>query len=663
MKRLFLFLILLSSIFLFSNILTQEKNAVYYNDAGWDYLKKEEYLKASAQFIIALNKNPSYLDAKLGLAKCRLKLSAFKEAYEMYDKILQREGDNEEAMIGVAEALSGLGKNDRSLEKFQAVIDKYPENTDAHFGMANIYYNMNKKIWALRKLDTVYKLNPFNYNALLLHSEIKSDDKRLSEAEDLIKKAIKSDPENPAGYTAYAKLYIKTFNKTGKDSYLADAEEEISKALSIKTDYLPALILSGYLYLSQKNYSAAAEAFSKASQLSPSDSSIYYSSAYSSELEGNTDSAFNLYNKAYSVNSDDDINQNALESLLVANNFEIGNPVRTDLSKMYYGLSKESFKKNLAGVGELFLRKSLMMNPMNREAREDLRDYYQAVGYDRFYIEEIKSLQKLFPNSKYREELNLAVIKRRNSMYYNAGYGSEAPERNVPKVLILNLFAEGDFVRHPGGGGIVSDSLSFAAAQFGRMDAGNISWRRTLVNSSDVYNFSMIDEYVDYIISKSGDAENTEVIDFIVYGSYRDVLGGIELNLKIMDIKTGVVIADFSISDSGKNYLSKISYRAAKKLYESIPYKGKILDSPEDGAVVNLGSFDGLKKDDMLFFYHDTETVAKGKYKLRKKILLKIKEADTDICKAEALTPADKDKMRAGLDVFPLNIKRAERIE
>ena len=95
----------------------------------------------------------------------------------------------------------------------------------------------------------------------------------------MIKKAVKSDPENPAGYTAYAKLYIKTFNKTGKDSYLADAEEEISKALSIKTDYLPALILSGYLYLSQKNYSAAAEAFSKASQLSPSDSSIYYSSA------------------------------------------------------------------------------------------------------------------------------------------------------------------------------------------------------------------------------------------------------------------------------------------------------------------------------------------------------------------------------------------------
>ncbi len=65
----------------------------------------------------------------------------------------------------------------------------------------------------------------------------------------------------------------------------------------------------------------------------------------------------------------------------------------------------------------------------------------------------------------------------------------------------------------------------------------------------------------------------------------------------------------------------------------------------------------------MLFFYHDTETVAKGKYKLRKKILLKIKEADTDICKAEALTPADKDKMRTGLDVFPLNVKRAERIE
>jgi len=79
--------------------------------------------------------------------------------------------------------------------------------------------------------------------------------------------------------------------------------------------------------------------------------------------------------------------------------------------------------------------------------------------------------------------------------------------------------------------------------------------------------------------------------------------------------------------------------------------------------VINLGTFDGLKKDDLVFAHFENEMTVRGKYKIRKKILMKINEIDTDLCRASVVSQADIEKVRPGVEVYPLMMKRAVRVE
>ena len=280
----------------------------------------------------------------------------------------------------------------------------------------------------------------------------------------------------------------------------------------------------------------------------------------------------------------------------------------------------------------------------------------------------LKALQKIFPTAKYTDQLDIAVIKRRNSLSFNAGYASELPERDVPQVLVLNFFPIGDISRHIGFPKVIADAITFAGGQFGRMDIGTISSRNDIINQNDVFTFSNVDDYISYISNKKSENENDndevkKTTDFIVYGTYNDRPYGIDANVKIMNLKTGVVVSDFNISDTGKNYLTRLSYRIAKRIYESIPYKGRILQCKDGFSIVNLGSFDGLKKDEYLFAYFENDVSVKGKYKLRKKILFKVDDVETDICKIVPVNDTDANKMSLNMEVFPLRMKRAVRIK
>lgn len=639
-----------------------ERTPQAHNQAGWEYLERGENLKASAEFVSALNRNPSYLEARLGLARAHYALEAYRDAYDIWSKILQRDKDNRDALLGTAQALAAMGFYDRSLEAYSRVVEKYSDEIEAHYGIAELYYLMNRTLWASRRIDSIYKLNPRHYRTLLLHAAIKSDAGRIREAEDLIKKAVDASPERAEAYTAYGMLFLKRFTRDGGNGNLEDAVEELNRSLAINPGGVEPLRLMGYIALIRKDYAAAEDYYSRAVASSPKNATLHYSLAHTRERAGNSDGAHAAYRKAHSLNTDDDIIQNGFENMLISSDVEIGSPSRTGTGEYYLALARDSFRNNLAGLGALYLRKSVVMNPMLRDAREELRDYYLAIGYDRFYIEEIKSLQRLFPGNRYRDELNLAVIKRRNTFYFNAGYGVEPPERDVPRVLVLNPFPAGGFVRHPGAGEIIADTITFAGGQFGRMRTGTIADRRALVRDPEVMTFTGIDEYIGYLTDK-GYTEGDAKIDFILYGTYYDRPYGMELELNLMNLGTGVVIAQFTLADTGRNYLSRIAYRAAKRLYESVPYRGRILDLRNDGAVINLGTFDGLKKDDLVFAHFENEMTVRGKYKIRKKILMKINEIDTDLCRASVVSQADTEKVRPGVDVYPLMMKRAVRVE
>jgi len=98
---------------------------------------------------------------------------------------------------------------------------------------------------------------------------------------------------------------------------------------------------------------------------------------------------------------------------------------------------------------------------MNKTVREHIMNFYKVLNYNRLYINEIKELLRLYPENKYRDKLNVAVIKRRDLLYHRVGYSQEMPPRDVPNVLVLNFNANGRIITHPDAGEVLGSIVNF----------------------------------------------------------------------------------------------------------------------------------------------------------------------------------------------------------
>jgi hypothetical protein len=130
-----------------------------------------------------------------------------------------------------------------------------------------------------------------------------------------------------------------------------------------------------------------------------------------------------------------------------------------------------------------------------------------------------------------------------------------------------------------------------------------------------------------------------------------------------MNFKNGVIISEGEVYDRDPEKIPRMSLLAARKIYEKIPYRGRILKGTDEELIINLGLYDGLRNGDILYADDTYDVGVKGKYTLKRKMLIKIDEADTIVSRAKAVDPDDMVKLHEGVEVFPLAKRRAKRVE
>jgi len=639
-----------------------EKNAVFYSNAGYEYLAKGEPVKAQIQFRSALRQNPSYKEAILGMAKADLALDAYRDAFDFFSKVLKLDAGNIEALTGMGFSYTGLGNYDRALEQFSEVVSKSESAIEAHYGIAYLYYIMNKNLWAKRKIETVLRMNPYHYETLLLAADIKREDGRFDEAEDYIRSAIEENKDAPEGYIRYAALLNDRYLKSGDNEDLSLALEQVKRALAIQPDNFKALNFLGYLNINENDYTAALGAFERARNVNADSAVLWYNIGLAYEKSGDKTKALEAFEKSRTKNMDDEINLSRLENFLVAGEFKIGSPLRISLSEKQYKTALLRAKEHFNDEYLFHLRRSLYLNPLLRDARELLMQHNFDEGYDNLYIEELKNLRNLFPDGDYASALNVAVMKRRDRVYHLSGYSMEDPERDVPRVVVLNFITPGGISYHPAAGEILADNITFALQQFGRMTTPTVPERRVMLSSIQSKPYKSIDDILTELADALHGNEGAG-IDYLVYGEFREKGQALYIDYKIMDFKNGVILAEDSLYDREQDKLPRLSLRAARFIYDKIPYRGRVLKSDDDKIIVNLGLYDGLKAGDLLYVNSEHDAGVKGKYIIKKKILFKIEEADTVVSRAVAVDKDEAEKVQEEMAIFPLNKRRAVRIK
>lgn len=639
--------------------LAANKNAIAYNKDGWDYLNKENYKKAIIAFRNALHANPKYKEALIGQGKAYLEVEAYEQSYDLFTSALSIDKKSTDALVGLGKTLTAMGRYTDAIQYFDKALKLSPQNLDARYGIATVYASLGKNIWAKRTLQTILRIDPYHYDSLLLMADIKSRENRHKESRKFVEKAIDTNSESSRGYTVYGEILLREFLTSEDDDLLDEAKDALSNAISIHPSTYQANRTMGYISLLERKYPEAVNYYNTA--ISDLDSTaLLYSLAVAHDRAGNQEMALEEFLKTLKKNPSDSILRSRIEDFLVFRDYKMGHPARVMLNREQYELAVNREKKNLADQAVMYLRRALLLNPMNTEARELLMDFYNTEGYNQFYIDEMKEILRLNPDREWQEKLSLAIMKRRDRLYHQEGYSAEEPPRDVPTVLVLNFDPMGKVSPHPDAGEVIASHVTFVMGQFGRLKPVGIR-KRTAVTCGLMCGSSHLDKTLDTVESKIKDGD-IDPVDYVVYGGYFESGSHITIECQVMDYKKGFIIGQFTITESGKESLPQLALRAAKRIYDMIPFRGRVLKLKETGIITNMGLFDGIDAGEKLVVYKFTNRPGFGD-KLRKRILFTVREADTLISYAEPVKKADLDSIDSSDIVLPLKKRRAKRIE
>ncbi len=670
-----IFLVLLFS----ETLILQAQNAISLNKEGWDYYQRAEYHQALHSFTSSLRLNPRFTDSLIGAGKSHYAMSSYDMAMEMFGSALRQDEKSADALNGMGMVLTDVGRFSEAINYFDRAFAISGKSPESEYGMAYAYYRMGRLVWAARKLENIFRTNPYHFDSLLLMADIKTDGKRFREARSYVEKAIDTNRESPAGHIKYGNLLFKNFMLTGDISSLPEAKESYLRALSISPESFRANMDMGLISLveleheshlralsgnnnkenSTENFAdAAVNYFAKAVSVAKNRSSLY-SLALANSLAGDIPRSLEYMLEAYSKFPSDSILKAALEDFLIFNDYRTGHPARVMLSRENSDLAQYYMKESLHGSVIYYLRRSLLLNPLNREVRGELIKYYSILDYNRLYIDQIKELQYQYPDNKVQDMLNVAIIKRRERLYHREGYSAEPVPRNVPSVLVLNFNSAGKIIEHPDAGKVMARNINFALQQYGRMRVAGLRERESIAGDLKTGGNDLFDTIKS--IRERGE-RGGEKYDFLVYGEIFENDNYISLNSKVLDLERGYIISEFSETARGKGSINHAAMNAAQKIFNTIPFSGRVLKIKDDGIVVNLGLIDGIEKGSELVIFRNVRTEGTGDIR-RIKEIFEVKESDTFISYSE---PAVKDILRV-IDstdtVYPLEKRRARRLD
>jgi tetratricopeptide (TPR) repeat protein len=661
------------------NFLLHGQNAISLNREGWDHYKRAEYQRALLSFTSSLRLNPDYTDSLIGAGRSHYALSSYDMAMEMFSAALRQDEKSADALTGMGMVLSDVGRFSEAISYFDRAYAVSGESIEPEYGLAYAYYRMGKRLWAVRKLENIFRINPYHFESLLLMADIKTDELRLKEARSYVEKAIDTNRESPVGHIRYGSLLLKNFMLTGDSSSLAEAKESYDRALSINPDSFRANMDMGLISLVEQEHllhkqtlsgnnvlendikassGAAVEYFSRAVSAVKNRSSLY-SMALAWIMGGDRQKALEYMLEAYSGYPSDSVLKASLEDFLVFNEYKTGHPARVMLGRENSELASYYMRESLHGSVIYYLRRSLLLNPFDRAVREELIRYYSILNYNRLYIDEIKQLLSQYPDNKIQDMLNVAIIKRRDRLYHREGYSAEPVPRNVPSILVLNFNSAGKIIEHPDAGRVAARNISFALQQFGRMKVAGLRTREEAAGFLKTGDGDIFDT-IGYLRGVTDDAGRR--YDYIVYGEIYENDNYIKLDCKILDLERGYIIEEFSESAKGKRSINHAAMNTARRIYNTVPFKGRVLKIKEEGIIVNLGLIDGVEVGSVLVIFRNVKSSESGDIR-RVKEIFNVMESDTYISYAEPVRKEVLREIDSTDTVYPLEKRRAKRLD
>lgn len=365
---------------------------MHFNLAGL-YQKNGKNKEAEEELRHALKINPGWEECLLALGNILRKKDA-DEAGRIYRRVLDLSPDSLDAKSRLGEISIEKGRIEDAEVLFTGLLSEHPEYTPAAINLAAVYYEQNRVKEAEKLLRDYQKKDPDNIELRLLLGNILLESAKYNEAFSHIRFVLDRDENESRAWFAMARQFslsgkkdraLNAYRKGLKLSPEAD-EARLQLALLLKSigrteeaiteceyiyrnhtgDFRTSILLSE-LYITNKNYRAAADILERLSAEAPDDIDLLQMFAKTAKDAGFTEKAFKAAERLASLTGED-TDSFDLDSLNANLN------LYDEMADRYAEDYSSNWKKNLRA-----LSKTMTPEPVHEEA-SFLFDGIQDIG-------------------------------------------------------------------------------------------------------------------------------------------------------------------------------------------------------------------------------------------------------------------------------------------
>ena len=616
------FLVIISFLlfaFSFVSIISQEKEAGEYIQLGDKFLKEKNYREALVNYKQALIKNSGSIKANLGFAKSSLFLGSKLDAEAGFKRTLELDSKNKDAIAGLAEIQADLGKSKEALELIESALKEEPYNSELLLARAYVLLKAGKNKLALIKLEEARKRVVQNYEFKLLLAKVYIANKDFKRANQIIDELISKYPENPNSFNQKAILNFEMLkDSTDPHRLMKETYTFLHTALSLDGDNFESkrLLIKNLLWLAKfdliekEKYKEAEQYVQELLTEFPNDPYLQYIAGYINyKLDKGEESAEN-YLKLLELQELNELGRFSAENYAIAKLNE-NHVLRTKLGK--YRLERFRFTKKEFLYNEAFfhIKRAEKLIPTNSEIRQELLEYYYSNGdLYRLLLFLTKTRDENIDDMKIHNRLENVFHRFKKTLIYREGFTSEDGKinfgiRSEPEVFVFDPEPEKSLFTYPDASMQIGNAIKFALSLQPSMKL--ISGFEENKIRSEIKKKKGIEAYTESVYYTPDaldvldkDRKRDNIIRYIAYGTFTEDKNNITVKYKLYDRVSGKIMDTINTTASNRNSLAEISMRVSKRITSVIPLSGRIIKINQDSVIINLGSKDGIVKNQIL---------------------------------------------------------------
>ena len=257
------------------------------------------------------------------------------------------------------------------------------------------------------------------------------------------------------------------------------------------------------------------------------------------------------------------------------------------------------------------LKRAEKLIPSNSEFRQELLEYYYAKG-DLYHL--LLFLIRMRDNNiddmKIHNRLENVFHKFKQTLIFREGFTDQTGKinsaiRTEPEVFVFDPEPEKSLFTYPDASMQIGNAIKFALSLQPSMKL--ISGFEENKIRSEIKKKKGIEAYTESVYYTPDaldvldkDRKRDNIIRYIAYGTFTEDKNNITVKYKLYDRVSGKIMDTINTTASNRNSLAEISMRVSKRITSVIPLSGRIIKINQDSVIINLGSKDGIVKNQIL---------------------------------------------------------------